>query len=306
MAHDPRAPRIAALATLLSAGILILTAINLNLTLVGSGGLSEEEYVALTVVGLMLLVRFWAGRELEVPEFTQRSIEANQDFTPVSFRSLHQQTVNPTTQSIITGILGETAQSAPDVNSAMATLGVANTPAQAAVASPAAPTHLPSQGALNYRTEVREAVPADPNDGRTMQRSVNQPVPLPGQRAQDLVDPTTIPGLETQREFVTDGKGLVPLPSSVNSKETAPQPSPKVGLTEQAAPEPASSLPPLELPSISDLFDEPNEEASAESPVQPVAELDLPTLPDLPSPEENRPSSAESDIPLLPNLDDLF
>lgn len=295
MAHDPRAPRIAAVATLLSAALLLLTAINLNVNLIGSGGMTDEEYVALAVVIVLLLVRFWANRELEVPEFTPRSIEANQDFTPVSFRTDHHEAVNPTTQSIITDILGQTASATPDVNAAMATLGVANASPSTAVAAPVAQRQSPSENAMNYSTQIREALPADPMDGRTVHRNMPAPVPLPGQRMDERVDPTTLPGLESHREFVTEGVGLVPLPQSER-----PDKNTKIA-TEQ--PSEATVVPPLDLPSVNDLFMQPTAPANA-SPA--VAPLDLPSIDDLFEASTASRATTTAEVPALPNLDDLF
>ena len=304
MAHDPKAPRLAAVATLLSAGLLIFTAINLNLTLIGTSGLGNEEYAMLALVVVFLLVRFWASRELVIPEFTPRSIQANQDFTPVSFRASHQENVNPTTQSIITGILGQSETAVPDVNSAMATLGVGPAPTQQAVEPPATADHRPDQGLMDYSTQVRQALPTDPNDGRSLQRTVNQPVPLPGQRAEDLVDPTTIPGLESRGEFITEGTGVVPLPTAITTTqptELLKAPAEPSSVSEHNG---SASPPPLDLPSIDDLFVEPDDPPVATPPSP--ATLDLPSIDDLFPTQSAEMEPNKAGVPTLPNLDDLF
>lgn len=54
MVHDPRAPRLAATSTLGAAVVVLLTAVNLSLDIVGTAGFSLEEGLAIGVVGVLL------------------------------------------------------------------------------------------------------------------------------------------------------------------------------------------------------------------------------------------------------------
>ena len=68
--------------------------------------------------------------------------------------------------------------------------------------------------AANQTTnDQREALPTDEETGQTMERVLVQPVPLPGREDEPTVNPASIPGLESDRVFVTSGVASVPLPS---------------------------------------------------------------------------------------------
>ena len=58
MVHDPRAPRLAAAATLTAAVAVLFTATNLVGEFLGSPGFSIEESAALIVAALMLIVAY--------------------------------------------------------------------------------------------------------------------------------------------------------------------------------------------------------------------------------------------------------
>ena len=132
------------------------------------------------------------------------------------------------------------------------------------------------------------------------------------------MDPTTLPGLEPNRVFVTEGVASVPLPSAVTPPAVHNQPlSADVQLTVDPSPPPA-----LDLPSIDSLFTTPSlDGGSATAPrSEPSAALDLPSLDDLfaesnpavpltpasPSPGTLASNAAPLDLPALPDLDDVF
>ena len=127
-----------------------------------------------------------------------------------------------------------------------------------------------------------------------------KPVPLPGQTTESLVDPSTIPGLEPGRAFVTDGLASVPLPSanegSIALLEASEEPDPDDVRT--------LSLP--AMPDLSQLVAEPpTEEVNA------VVKVDTsaPSLPDLDDLFDEQPpatSTPQPDLPDLPDLDGLF
>jgi hypothetical protein len=325
VAHDPRAPRLAAMATLLAAAGLIVTAVNLNLTLFGSAGLSAEEYGMLAGVAVMLGVRWLANREHEVPEFNPRLAQTNDGGrTLVSLGTTSSGTVNPATASVLTSILGTTATPSGSVDDAMATLGVANTAtlrssSDAPLSTPqlAVRSVEPSASPLDYTTETRAANPTHAEDGRTVQRLVVQPVPLPGQSGEDLRDPTTIPGLGPNREFVTEGVASVPLPSFTTPSGVSETPSPSSGAEPNTV---RSDPPPLDLPSIDDLFTKPgtNGNQPADQSTDAALPVDLPSLDDLfteanldanshhSAPGQPSPVAALDTTPALPDLDDMF
>ena len=325
MAHDPKAPRLAAMTTLLAAAGLIVTAVNLNLTLFGSAGLTAEEYGTLAGVAVMLGVRWLANREHEVPEFNPRSAQTNDGGrTMVNLGTTSSGTVNPATASVLTSILGTTATPSGSVDDAMATLGVANTPTRSSSSDaplstpqPAVRRVEPAASPLDYRTETRAANPTHADDGRTVQRLVVQPVPLPGQSREDLRDPATVPGLGPNREFVTEGVASVPLPSFTTPSDVTERPSPSLG----AEPNTVRTDPPaLDLPSIDDLFTKPatNGNQPADRSADAALPVDLPLLDDLftesnldanphqPAPGQPSLVAALDTTPALPDLDDMF
>ena len=301
------------MATLLAATGLLGAAINLNLTLFGSQGLSVEEHGLLAGVAVMLAVRWLANRERDVPEFNPHGAQTNENGpTMVSLGGTASGTVSPTTASILTSILGTTPTQSGNVNQAMATLGVAGS------SQPSNRTADSSASSLTYQTDVRPTNPTQPENGQSVQRLVVQPVPLPGQTREDLVDPTTLPGLEPNRVFVTEGVASVPLPSAA----TAPavhNPPLSSGVQPTVAPAPP---PALDLPSIDSLFTTPSLDEGTPTPPQsePSAAVDLPSLDDLfaesnpevplstatPASGTHASDDALLDLPSLPDLDDVF
>ena len=126
MVHDPRAPRLAAFATLVAAVFVLLTALNLVFSVVGSPGVSVEEVAALALVPVLLFVASLANKQRVVPELVS-SLEHRGaerfEFATSPSSSQVQTEVNPTTASILASILGEqTTSDQVQVNSAMDTL----------------------------------------------------------------------------------------------------------------------------------------------------------------------------------------
>ena len=303
MVHDPRAPRLAAATTLMAALAVILTALNLVLDLAGTSGFGPEEAIGIGVMVVMLLIANLASKERPVPALThaQPHPDAEAFDTVVSAASRTTGNINPTTASILTSILGE-RQSADQaqVNSAITTLS------SGAFGAEVQRTMAAVEAANQTNIEPREAAPADEETGQTLERVLVKPVPLPGRDANSVVDPLTIPGLEPNRVFVTDGVASVPLPGPTH-ENTVPTPA----VVQEASPslEVAPTLP--SMPDLDDLFAEGTENPSdvpAEVPA--TASPDLPDLDDLfagpPEPQPASPPAASIELPDLPDLDSLF
>ena len=282
---------------------VILTALNLVLDLAGTSGFGPEEAIGIGVMVVMLLIANLASKERPVPALThaQPHPDAEAFDTVVSAASRRTADINPTTASILTSILGE-RQSADQaqVNSAITTLS------SGAFGAEVQRTMAAVEAANQTNVEVREAAPANEETGQTLERVLVKPVPLPGRDATSVVDPLTIPGLEPNRVFVTDGVASVPLPGPTK-ENTATTPS----VMEEPSPsvEAAPSLP--SMPDLDDLFAEGTENPSdmpAEVPA--TASLDLPDLDDLfagpPEPQPASPPKASIELPDLPDLDSLF
>jgi len=317
VAHDPRAPRLAAVSTLTAGALLVLSAANLQFNAVGAPGITQEEMVAVLGAAIAIVVAQFANKEHEVPELGQgnqpRSDVEDFGLTVTRASSAASGEVNPTTASIISGILGSTATTdAVEVSSAITTLSSGEF--GAAVAA----TVREASAAQERNTNKREARPADETTGETLQRVLVQPVPLPGREDEPTRDPATIPGLEPNRVFVRDGVDSVPLPTA-NIKPADDTPAPTL------TPSPTSSL---ALPVLDDLdalladdADDPRQPAmtptmdeSVEAvglvddlPDLPSIEglLDEPTthLPDEPPAEASEPSYGLDSTPALPDLD---
>ena len=303
MVHDPRAPRLAAATTLMAALAVILTALNLVLDLAGTSGFGPEEAIGIGVMVVMLLIANLASKERPVPALThaQPHPDAEAFDTVVSAASRRTADINPTTASILTSILGE-RQSADQaqVNSAITTLS------SGAFGAEVQRTMAAVEAANQTNIEVREAAPADEETGQTLERVLVKPVPLPGRDATSVVDPLTIPGLEPNRVFVTDGVASVPLPGPTH-ENTVPTPA----VVQEPSPpvEVAPTLP--SMPDLDDLFAEGTENPSDVPPEVPAtASLDLPDLDDLfagpPEPQPASPPTASIELPDLPDLDSLF
>ena len=331
MVHDPRAPRLAAAATLAAAITVILTAVNLVLDVAGTPGFSLEEAVGLGVMLVMLLVARFASQERVIPELTPAHPRPDAEAfdTLVSAVSpSNTGSVNPTTASILTSILGENQTTdQAKVNSAISTLSSGEFGAEVER------TMAAVEAANQTNIAPREAAPADEETGQTLERVLVKPVPLPGQDAAKVRDPSTIPGFQPGRAFVTDGVASVPLPTQASAAAVATTSEPPAQPTAQpspqaAAPVPASADSPTVLPampSLDDLFaggtDEPPREPSLTEPASASTPPMLPDLEDLfadlPEPQPamttasapvppTAPGLDLPDLPDLPNLDDLF
>ena len=287
MVHDPRAPRLAASATLIAAVLVLLTALNLVFGVIGSPGVSVEEIVALAIVPFLLLAANLANKQRIVPELVS-SVEHRDaerfEFVTSPSSSQVQTEVNPTTASILSSILGEQRSATQtQVTSAI------NTLASGAFGESVQRTMDAVETANQANVGPSETAPADETTGQTVERVIVQPIPLPGMEHEPPRDPTTIPGLEPNRVFITQGVAAVPLP---NLPEEQP--------TSQSSPEA------LDLPDLSDLPLLDDESISPPSPIVPEP-LDLPDLGDLfPSETSNSPPSTAATLPELPDLDDLF
>lgn len=303
MVHDPRAPRLAAATTLMAALAVLMTALNLVLDLAGTSGFGPEEAIGIGVMVVMLLIANLASKERPIPALThaQPHPDAEAFETVVSASSSTTGNINPTTASILTSILGE-RQSADQaqVNSAITTLS------SGAFGAEVQRTMAAVEAANQTNIEPREAAPADEETGQTLERVLVKPVPLPGRDATSVVDPLTIPGLEPNRVFVTDGVASVPLPGPTHETTVA---TPAVVHEPSPSAEIAPTLP--SMPDLDDLFAKGSVSPSnvpAEEPA--TASLDLPDLDDLfagpPEPQPASPSTASIELPDLPDLDSLF
>ena len=303
MVHDPRAPRLAAATTLMAALAVILTALNLVLDLAGTSGFGPEEAIGIGVMVVMLLIANLASKERPVPALThaQPHPDAEAFDTVVSAAPSTTGNINPTTASILTSILGE-QQSADQaqVNSAITTLS------SGAFGAEVQRTMAAVEAANQTNIEPREAAPADEETGQTLERVLVTPVPLPGRDATSVVDPLTIPGLEPNRVFVTDGVASVPLPGPTH-ENTVPTPA----IVKE--PSPSVEVPPTlpSMPDLDDLFAKGSENPSEVPAKEPAtANLDLPDLDDLfagpTEPQAASAATASIELPDLPDLDSLF
>ena len=298
MVHDPRAPRLAAACTLGAAILVLLAAVNLVLNTVGAAGFSLEEGVALGTMGVLLIVAQLANKQAEIPSLglsEARSDVETFESTVAPVRSNPQNDVNPTTASILNSILGQQQVTThAQVNSAIDTLSTGSFAANVQ-------RTMDAIDAANQQNNVQiRAVISDEESARNFQRVHVQPVPLPGQEGKPLADPTTLPGLEPNRVFVTEGQASVPLPASatVESSSTPPSDLPAI---DEAAPQPP------EMPNLDDLFSEAPPPPTVLA--QPPAAPELPDINELFSDVEPTPlneDSSSSEPPDLPDLDDLF
>ena len=295
------------MSTLSAAILVILTALNLVLNVVGSTGPSAEEGVALAGVGVFLLVARLASVEREIPELnlisTRTDVEtfdALTSSTPV----VSQREVNPTTATILTSILGEQATTnQQQVNSAIDTLS------SGTFGESVRQTMEAVELANQKPTTPREATPADEETGQTLERVVVQSIPLPGQPPASVIDQGTIPGLEPNRKFVTEGIASIPLPGQDQAEPSTPAPPPaSPEITPIHAPTSPSTPDLPDLPGMLDLpaFDADEASDNAEKTFD-TPSFELPDLDGLFAEEDAPPAPKEiAGLPDLPDLDDLF
>jgi hypothetical protein len=304
VAHDPRAPKLAAVSILMALVFGAAAILNSQLDFIGSSGMGIEEaallFTALVLVGLAK----WANTEHAIPEFTSISTKASSAFedfddvrTPIasggnSYQSTTTAASNQTTANILSSILGqEQRTNEEDVRSAISTLSTGEFGMRAQ--QEAKTTEFAKED--NHR---RDSAPTSIETGAVLKRVVVQPVPLPGQKEEELVDPTTILGLEPDRVFVTEGVDHVPLPELpiVTTQITQVGTEAEEVNVDSISP----SLP--ELPDFgSTKFTEPSLPELPELSTEVALEPSLPELPDL-----SKATVAPPALPELPDLDDLF
>lgn len=298
------------MATLCAAILVLVTALNLVLNLIGSSGPSMEEAAAMVGVGVCLLIANLASKERVIPELTStggRSDVESFDTLTTMTTGANQTEVNPTTASIITSILGEQATADhQQVNSAIDTLSSGEFGASVRR------TMEEVEAANQTTNDQREALPTDEETGQTMERVLVQPVPLPGREGEPTVNPASIPGLEPDRVFVTSGVASVPLPTLEADTTTTPSGSSSLVVDEPVARTVFPELPDLpDLPELPDMLTLPNleghhvQEKAATQPATPT--FDLPDLDGLfDEPPVETPVNEVPGLPDLPDLDDLF
>ena len=292
------------MATLCAAVLVLLTALNLVLNLIGSSGPSIEEAAAMVGVGVFLLIANLANKERVIPELMSsggRSDVESFDTLTTMATGAAQTEVNPTTASIITSILGEQATAdQQQVNSAIDTLSSGEFGASVRR------TMEEVEAANQTTNDQREAAPADEETGQTMERVLVQPIPLPGHEEEPTVNPASIPGLEPGRVFVTSGVASVPLPSHEPDLPTTSASPPSTVVDEPLATPVVPELPELpDMLTLPDLETDKEPEEAMEVPAAPT--FDLPDLDGLfDDPPVESPVKEAQQLPDLPNLDDLF
>lgn len=294
MAHDPRAPRLAAVSTLTAGALLVLSAANLQFNAVGTPGITGEEMLAVLGAALAIVVAQFANKEHEIPELGQanRPISDIEEFGQTLTRTstVISNEVNPTTASIISGILGTTDTGEQvEVASAISTLSSGDF--GAAVAA----TVKEAGAAQERNANKREAQPADEVTGETLQRVLVQPVPLPGREEAPVRDPSTIPGLEPNRVFVRDGVDHVPLPH-----QTGAQPE-----DNHRQPSPTEADPVPDLGDLDRFLSEPPEDEGTEAMVPHLIEQEQ-NGSDFATTADSNLAPASPELPELPNLEAML
>tara|TARA_B110001452_G_scaffold91584_2_gene75429 strand:+ start:42818 stop:43804 length:987 start_codon:yes stop_codon:yes gene_type:complete len=304
VAHDPRAPKLAAVSILLALILGAAAIINSQLDFIGNSGMGIEETVLLLTTLVLVGLAKWANTEHAIPEFTSSSTKTSSAFedfddvrTPIaaggnSYQSTTSRASSQTTANILSSILGQEQQTnEEDVRSAISTLSTGEFGMRAQ--QEAKTTEFAKED--NHR---RDSAPTSEETGAVLKRVVVQPVPLPGREQEILVNPTTILGFEPDRVFVTEGVDHVPLPELPNVTTQIPQVEPEV--KEMHVESISTSLP--ELPEFSSTDStEPSLPELPELSTEVALEPSLPELPDLP-----KATVAPLPLPELPDLDDLF
>ena len=194
---DPLAPRLAAFSTLLAGGLLVASAVNLQLEFVGYAGITVEEMGAVVFAAIAIIVAKFANQERPVPELVQSptgyaSTTASSSY---STSTSHEQTsVNPTTASILTSILGDTSTSeTAEVESAISTLSTGEFGA-------AVVRTLEEVEAANMKnSNNREAALRMNKLGKRLSACSSNPFRSPERRNSPWSTPSTIPGLSPNR-----------------------------------------------------------------------------------------------------------
>ena len=285
MVHDPRAPRLAAFATLTAAVLVLLTALNLVLNVVGKTGFTLEEGASLAAVPILLLLGNMANKERTIPELISSPAHSDQerfDRPSSPHASQAQAQVNPTTASILNSILGEqrTADQT-EVHSAI------NTLASGEFGASVQRTMEAIEEANNANLLPQEAAPDIEKTGQNLESPAVQPDLSPVRKQETAQKENIAPALDTNRVFVTEGVASVPLPTQTSSTSSAVGKAP-------------------DLPDLDELPFADDELEPVSTTVVPEA-LDLPDISDLFSSEASNASPMEaSTLPELPDLDDLF
>ena len=278
MVNDPRAPRLAAAATL-SASILVLaTAVNLLFSIVGEAGFGTEEGAALLAVLMLLIVANLASKQRYIPELTSASkYQETQDFATLIGSRLARDTseVNPTTASILNSILGtQQHASTEQVNAAIGTLSTGEFGAEVQRTMEA--IELANMAAV----EQNQPLGGSAEEHQEQRRALVQAVPLPGQTTAPDIDERLARGLDPDRVFVTEGVASVPLPTASTTSST--KSANARGIVREPEVISAPTVP--EMPDLSELL---NADSDTGSPTDSA-------------------ETVQQGLPELPNLDDLF
>ena len=278
MVNDPRAPRLAAAATL-SASILVLaTAVNLLFGIVGEAGFGTEEGAALLAVLMLLILANVASKQRYIPELTSASkYQETQDFATLIGSRLARDTseVNPTTASILNSILGtQQHASTEQVNAAIGTLSTGEFGAEVQRTMEA--IELANMAAVEQNQPLGDSA----EEHQEQRRALVQAVPLPGQTTAPDIDERLARGLDPDRVFVTEGVASVPPPTA---STTSPTKSANArGIVREPEVSSAPTVP--EMPDLSELL---NADSDTGSPTDSA-------------------ETVQQGLPELPNLDDLF
>ena len=305
MAHDPKAPRLAAVARILLGLTIGFLFVNLYFGLLNVDLPVPLSYVLTMFIIVLLGVTVWASKENPVPQLSKNPLFSDLDG---AYREGKTMVGSSSTTVDIHGF-EVSRQSEPSEVSASIVQSIINVPVHQDKGSLLSAIDTLSDGDVGEVAEIiaterptlhtqisheRESVPADETTGKSVQRVVQPQIPLPGKASAPDVKVEEIPGLSTTREFVTDGISSIPLPS-FDDIEIEPE------QTEQS---------PLELPSLDDLF---IEEKGQERDDDLISEeggfidevLDLPDLPEVIEDDESDLRVVEHPPLDLPSLDDL-
>ena len=240
MSHDPKAPRLAAIATLVSGALLVFSAVNLYFNFFGVKGISSLESWAVIGAAIASIIARFANEERPVPELGNSPVQLEEDqflLTRTRETSMFTEQINPTTATIINSILGD----AQETNSYQVASAI-DTLSSGVFGASVLSTMQESRGTKANNANRREATPADEATGLTLHRVHVQPVPLPGRETEPVVDPKQIPGLESNRIFVRDGMASVPLPAAASTTAAS-----TTAASTTAAPEVAQVVSPLTI-----------------------------------------------------------
>jgi len=242
---EQRAPRLASAGKILGSLLLIATAVNLKLDLLEKPGFSLEEYITISVAFVLFLIAFFASKEREIVELTNN----------MSLEEQFAQLESTPTKAV--GVIGSY-----QVQSSQ-TQGIID-------------SILGEKAEVNEQQVSQAIGTLSIGDFGKAAQSMAEQLPAPHKHAESVVESPQL----TTTEVEIPVRENVPLPTQIAPNNTPREDIPALPNLEFAVKDEQVNAENLNLPDLSDLFNEEITEQESDEITQ-TSEFETPELPDI-------------------------